>query len=505
MKFIDDFLNSITMYRLILYYLILLLVVAAVFCIFGILPYNVFALASSVGFLILVCWITNTVFAKVVNAHTNIESVYISALILALIISPIKSAQDFMFLGWAAVLTMASKYILAIGKKHIFNPVAVAVVITALAINQSASWWVGTFAMFPAVVIGGVLIVRKIRRLDLVWSFFFSALTVIVGLSVLKGVSFTTIMGKILFDSPIAFFAFVMLTEPLTTPPTASLQMWYGAIVGVLFAPQIHVGSFYTTPELALVIGNIFSYLVSPKDKLILTLKEKLQITPDTLDFIFTSPKKPAFSPGQYMEWTLSHPNTDSRGNRRYFTLASSPTEDTIRLGIKFYAPSSSYKKALLAMKPNETIVASQLAGDFTLMKNPKQKYVFIAGGIGITPFRSIIQHLLDTQDRRQIIQFFANKTAADIVYTDVFNKAYKQLGIKTVYTITDPKQIPPGWQWYTGRITPQMIEKEVPDYKERMFYLSGPRSMVTAFEQTLSAMGIQNSHIKTDFFPGFA
>ena len=119
-----------------------------------------------------------------------------------------------------------------------------------------------------------------------------------------------------------------------------------------------------------------------------LRLKEKVQLAPDIYDFIFVPTRKFAFAPGQYMEWTLGHDEPDSRGNRRYFTLASSPTENTLRLGVKFYQQSSSFKSALLAMDQQSEIVAAQVAGDFVLPDDPRQKCVFIAGGIGITPFR---------------------------------------------------------------------------------------------------------------------
>src|SRR6185312_15985443 len=143
MKYIDTLLDSLTMYRVVLYYLILLLGVAFIFCFLGILPYNPLLLLVSVLFLVAVSWVTNKIFAYVFHAPANVESVYISALILALILSPIKSIADLPLLFWAAVLAMASKYILAINKKHIFNPVAVAVVLTAFGFNGSASWWVG--------------------------------------------------------------------------------------------------------------------------------------------------------------------------------------------------------------------------------------------------------------------------------------------------------------------------------------------------------------------------
>lgn len=505
MRFIDDFLNNITMYRLVLYDLIILIVVAAVFSLFGILPYNFFAFIFSVGFLIILCYLTNNIFAKTFGAVPNVESVYISALILALIISPANSFHDLIFLGWAAVWAMASKYIFAISKKHIFNPAAFAVTLTAFVINQSATWWVGNLPMLPFILAGGVLVVRKIRRFDLVATFILTAVVVILGTSLLKGNDLILVLQKAVFYSPLLFFAFVMLTEPLTAPGTKRLQVFYGALVGFLFAPQVHLGSFYTTPEVSLLIGNIFSYIVSPKERLILKLKEKIRIASGIYDFVFVPDKKMAFLPGQYMEWTLGHPHPDSRGNRRYFTLASSPSEDNLRIGVKFYEASSSFKKSLLVASDETKIIASQLTGDFVLPENPDVKCVFIAGGIGITPFRSMIKYLLDTRQKRSIVLFYANRTISEIVYADIFDKAQKELGIKTIYTLTDKNNLPSGWTGMAGHIDAQAISKEVPDYKERVFYLSGPHSMVTSFEKVLAAMEIKRGQIKTDFFPGYA
>ena len=135
MNFIDRFLNNITMYRLVMYYLIILLAIAAVFGAFGILPYNPIAIVFSTLFLLVVAWATNGILAHIMNAHPNTESAYITALILALIITPgmPNDVSTVIFLAWAAVLAMASKYIFAIDKKHIFNPAAFAVAVTALA------------------------------------------------------------------------------------------------------------------------------------------------------------------------------------------------------------------------------------------------------------------------------------------------------------------------------------------------------------------------------------
>ncbi len=505
MKSIDDFLNRMTMYRLVEYYLGFLIGVAVLYCFLGILPYDPYALLFSTGFFIAACWITNTIFAKAYGVAPNVESVYISALILALIITPLRSAHDLLFFAWAAVLAMASKYIVGIRGKHIFNPVAFAVALTSLTINQNASWWVGDVPMLFFVAVGGVLIVRKIRRFDLVFSFFLTALGTILVFSLIQGADPVSTLQDTVLASPLVFFAFVILTEPLTTPPTTQLQIYYGTLVGVLFNPQFHLGALFLTPELAILIGNVFSYLVSPKTRLVLKLQQKLQLAPDLVDFIFVPPRKLSYAPGQYMEWTLGHPDPDSRGNRRYFTLASSPTEDTLRLGVKFYPESSSFKESMLGLDHDSEIVASQLAGDFTLPRNPKQKCVFIAGGIGITPFRSMIKYLIDRGQPRPIVLFYANRLASDIVYRDVFDEAQRKLGIKTIYTLTDTKRVPAGWTGEAGRINARLISRYVSGYRNCLFYLSGPNAMVEAYEETLLGMGVSRGQIKKDFFPGFA
>lgn len=505
LEFVDNVLNRITMYRLVLYYLIFLLGAAILLSFLRIFSYDPFALLFTVGVLLAVCSLTNWIFSKTFAVAANAESTYISALILALIITPLQSPHDLWFLVWAGVWATASKYIVAINKKHLFNPAAFAVALTYLTINQSASWWVGSAPMVPFVLIGGVLIVRKIGRSDLVTSFLLAALATILAASLLAGSDLFSTVQRIILYSPLFFFAFVILTEPLTTPPAHKWRILYGILVGFLFVPEVHFGALYTTPEIAILVGNLFSYLVSPHQTLVLELKRKMRLAPDIYDLVFAPKSKLAYAPGQYMEWTLGHADPDSRGNRRYFTLASSPTEDNLRLGVKFYDQSSTFKQALLSLDKGSEIVATQLAGDFVLPRNPNRKCVFIAGGIGITPFRSMIKYLLDTHQKRPIVLFYANRTAEDFVYLDILDKARQELGLQTIYTVTDQRQAPSWWRGRVGRITPQMIKEQVPDYRRCIFYISGPKGMVDSFKEILSQLQVKENHIKTDFFSGLA
>jgi ferredoxin-NADP reductase/Na+-translocating ferredoxin:NAD+ oxidoreductase RnfD subunit len=500
---IDYVLDRVTMYRLVLYVLLGLLGLATILSYFKLLSFSPLALVASTIFLVIMCWAMNTVLARVFAVPVNVESASITALILALIIDPAQSPGDFQFLGWAAILAMSSKYILAMNKKHLFNPAAIAVVITAFVLGKSASWWVGTTGMLPLVLLGGWLVARKIRQEDVVIVCCAVALVCSCVMTFVQGSSILTDLKQMLIGSPLFFFATIMLTEPLTAPPTKNLRRLYAALVGILFIPQAHIGTLYSTPELALVFGNVFSYLVSPKSKVMLKLNKRVKMAPGVMDFVLKPSQRLAFVPGQYMEFTLDHTHPDSRGNRRYFTLASSPTEKLVHLGIRFYEQGSTFKRAMYKMDGRTKFVAAQIAGDFTLPTDPRQKLVFIAGGIGITPFRSMLKYLLDVQQRRDIVLFYINKTADEIVYADVLNAAQAKLGVKTCYTLTDTTAVPRNWPGFVGRLNEQIIQSVVPDYRARTYYLSGPPEMVRACEHVLKSMHVKNDQIKKDFFPG--
>lgn len=480
------------MYRLVLYVLIFLLSVAGIYGALGLLPFSPWWLAYSTALIFGVSWSFNQIFARVFKAPVNYESTWLTALILALIITPASALWDPIFIPlafWASGWAMASKYILAWKKKHVFNPAAFGVAMTGVVLSLSASWWVGTLVMVPFVLFGGLLVVRKIRRFDLWWSFILSFLAGQLIFSLINGKNLLAVLNQSLFNAPIFFFSTIMLTEPLTTPPRKVLRIIYGILVGLLFLPNIHISVIYLTPELALILGNIFAFLVSSKDKLILELKEVRQLSHNVFEFIFHHDKRFAFLPGQYMEWTLAHEGADSRGLRRYFTIASAPQEN-LKLGVKFYNPSSTYKKKLLTLRPGDEVVATQLSGDFTLPKDPRKKLVFIAGGIGSTPFRSMVMHLLYKNEKRPITLLYQNRQGEEVVYDEIFEKAEEVLGLR--------------YKKIFSALSSQTIKENVPKYLESTFYISGPETMVTNYKKLLLGMGVPRRQVKTDYFPGF-
>jgi ferredoxin-NADP reductase/Na+-translocating ferredoxin:NAD+ oxidoreductase RnfD subunit len=503
-KPIDDILDRVTMYRLALYYLLTLLAAAFGFAFAGKLPVAPFDLAISTALVMIVTWATNAIFARVFAVPESRDSVWITALIVVLIMSP-AAPGDFEAFGalvFAAVWSMAGKYVFAIGGRHVFNPAALAVGLTALLLDQPPTWWVaGNAALLPFVVIGGVLIVRKLRRGDLVASALLAAAAVVL-LSAPLADAWPSLVNTVVY-SPLLFVVFVMLTEPATTPPNRRERIVYGAIVGVLLVPTIHIASVYFTPEAALLIGNVFAYLVSPKRRLALTLRRIERSAATAHDFVFGSDRPIAFAPGQYLEFALGLARGDSRGNRRYFTIASAPTEADVRLGVKFATDPSAFKEALGAMKPGDRIFASGLAGDFVLPRSRETKLAFLAGGIGITPFRSMLRYLLDRRESRPIVMLYAADSADDFAYRDVIARADSELGIRTAFAVLRDADRLPGA--HRGFIDEAMVTREIPDYAERTFYVSGPRAMVVASEALLRRLGIPHAQIKLDFFPGFA
>jgi ferredoxin-NADP reductase len=300
---------------------------------------------------------------------------------------------------------------------------------------------------------------------------------------------------------PTLFLAFFMLTEPFTLPPTKKQQAVYGGFVGLLSNTSLLQGIVAMSPELALVIGNLAVYPYRLRRKLFLKLISKREIAKDTYEFIFSKPENFKFEAGQYLEWMLPHEKPDSRGTRRYFTIASSPTESVVRLALKFVENGSSYKKTLSNLNPGDTIIASQLAGDFTLPKQPT-KLGFIAGGIGVTPFSSHLSYLADINQSLDIKLFYCVNKTEDLAYFDEFKEIAEKINLEVIPVVAKEAVKYP---YEHGFVTKEVLDSRCQDYAERHWYLSGPPPMVDTYTNLLAGAGVPKKHITKDFFPGLA
>ncbi len=490
---LDRFLNGITMYRLLFYGLGILLALGSVCAALGMFSFGLGSLLVSVAVLLASSVGSNLLFAKLYRVPVNVESAYITALILALIITPKVTVEGILGLVLAGVLAMASKYVLALHHKHIFNPVALSAFLVSLFGFARVGWWVGTATLLPFTLILGYCVLRKIRREKMAGLFLLVALVIILfeGL-VLNGQSLSDTLSQTLLSGPIIFFAGVMLTEPLTTPPTVSGRYYYAALIALAMTSRWRIGDVSAGPLTGLLLGNIFSYIISPKQRLTLTLKEVQKMAPNIWNFVFTAPEKLKFTAGQYAEWTLATKGNDDRGNRRYFTIASPPGGDEVHLGVKFYQPSSSFKEQLMALQPGDPIVIGQVAGDFTL-SNPEEPVLFLAGGVGVTPFRSMIETLPSTANA---VLLYGAANPGEVVYRETIAK------IPTSYVLGNAEGAPAEWNTRQGYMTTEILQDLVPDIATRKVYISGPNMFVDKAKEAVKQLGAKK--VVTDYFPGY-
>jgi ferredoxin-NADP reductase len=208
--------------------------------------------------------------------------------------------------------------------------------------------------------------------------------------------------------------------------------------------------------------------------------------------FVFKPESPISWTPGQFIHYTLPHDDKDDRGDERWFTISSAPFEKNIQITTRIFEKPSSFKQRLLQLQPGDTIEAGEPDGDFTY-GNESRNHIFVAGGIGITPFRSIITELHHQGKDFNIELLYANREADNILFEDELEAiAAQHDGFNIHYFIGD-----------------NVIDEAVlVDYKNKfddpMFYVSGPEPMVEAFEKTLTGIGVSKENLHFDYFPGY-
>jgi ferredoxin-NADP reductase len=221
-----------------------------------------------------------------------------------------------------------------------------------------------------------------------------------------------------------------------------------------------------------------------------LRLKSRKPEVEGVYTFIFEPEEPISWQAGQYLHYVLQHDNPDNRGMERWFTIASAPFEVFIQITTRFDGEKqSSFKKALLGMEPGGEIEADGPKGSFTLQEG-EHHHIFIAGGIGITPFRSMVIQLAHDNQEKKIDLMYANRDN-----NFVFGEELKAI-----------QQSHPDFrilEFVDKRIEESDLQNFLQD-KSAIYYLSGPRSMVEAYEQLLADKGVEKTAVMTDYFPGY-
>jgi ferredoxin-NADP reductase len=215
----------------------------------------------------------------------------------------------------------------------------------------------------------------------------------------------------------------------------------------------------------------------------------------------FFQPESPlTFRAGQYLRYMLPHADPDTRGISRSFSIASSPDEPLLRLTTRLSTPPSTFKQALARLHPGAMVDASGPFGQFVYPESDVPT-VFIAGGIGITPMRSILGDLASRNVRLRSTLFYSNASQDIPFRTWLDGLAEDWPELRVIYTVTRPA---PEWKGPTGRIDAAFIKQYVPDVAPSLFMVSGPTPLVDAMRATLADVGVDPDQVKHEAFPGY-
>lgn len=492
--------SKFTMYRLVTLSLLTLLFLAIVLSVFGQIPHSPYAIVFSAIVVVGAGYVSNRLIGRLFGVNPHGESAIITSLLLLFIFPPSATLLGLVVLALIAAFASATKYVLAWRGKHIFNPAAAAAVLAALVGLNYSTWWVAVPALLPITILAAVLILYKTRRTAMGGIFIAVAIPLLFAVTLLNGQTFTSSLLDFI-SWPIFYFVGFMVSEPITLPPRKKQQWGVAVLVAVLVVLPIQLGAFPVTPEMALIIGNIVAFCFTVKRGVQLQFIGKKQLTRSSIEFIFRPLQGPIkYEAGQYTELTIFHPRVDNRGYRRMFSMSSAPEDETVRFGVKFMQKGSSCKKAMLKLRPGEIVSGTLVAGDFTLPKDPKEPLLFIAGGIGITPYISHLQYLQKQGEKRDITVVYGAPNIHEVAYFDELIDA----GVKLIVAVDEGEPAKhDNLQIEVSKfIDLELLKRTVPDFKQRYAYISGPPVMVDAVKAKLEKQGVQ--HIKTDYFTGY-
>ena len=237
-----------------------------------------------------------------------------------------------------------------------------------------------------------------------------------------------------------------------------------------------------------------------PRTKLV----EKVEAAEGTVSFHFEKPDGFAYKAGQFADYTLVNPpETDDEGNTRGFSLASSPFEPTLMATTRLR--DTAFKRVLRDLPIGTELELDAPYGSFTLHNNLKRSAVFLTGGVGATPVRSIVLQSTHDKTGHTIVVFYSNKRPEDAAFTGEFlAAAVTNEKLTFVPTMTELENSEKKWEGETGFIDQDMIVRYVDDLNAPIYYLCGPPGMVTAMRTLLNDAGIDEDDIRSEEFTGY-
>jgi ferredoxin-NADP reductase len=233
-------------------------------------------------------------------------------------------------------------------------------------------------------------------------------------------------------------------------------------------------------------------------------LLDRIEISEGTMAFYFEKPSQFSFKPGQSVDVTLSDPpETDSEGNTRTFSIASSPFEDQLMFATRMR--DTAFKRSLKKVALGTSVAIGAAMGSFTLHKNSAREGVFLAGGIGITPFISILRQAAYDRLPHKLYLFYSNRRPEDSSFLEPLQALEAgNPNFRLVCTMTEMSMSKNTWKDETDLIDKEMLSTYLTTLQGPIYYSAGPPAMVAGMRKMLVAAGVDEDDIRTEEFGGY-
>jgi len=241
---------------------------------------------------------------------------------------------------------------------------------------------------------------------------------------------------------------------------------------------------------------------VSPANLVKLISRE--QVAEGTMAFRFEKPSSWVFKAGQAMDMTLLEPSqTDAEGNTRAFSIASAPQDEYLMVATRMR--DTAFKRVLNTMPLGTAVKIDGPFGDLTLQNNAARTAVFLAGGIGITPFRSMVFRAAIDKLPHSIFLFYSNHSPEHAPFLEELQAAETQNpNYKLIATMTGMAKSNRPWNGETSPIRQDMLSKYLKTAVSPIYYIAGPPEMVIGLHQTLNQSGVDDDDIRAEEFSGY-
>jgi ferredoxin-NADP reductase len=242
---------------------------------------------------------------------------------------------------------------------------------------------------------------------------------------------------------------------------------------------------------------------VTSKTTYLLKLQHRYEVAERTMAFEFEKPEGFEFKAGQSIDLTLINPSeTDAEGHRRAFSIASAPDERMLLVATRMR--DTAFKRVLATMPIGAQVEIEGPFGDLILHKDQARAAVFLAGGIGITPFRSILLQAKRQNLQHSLFCFYANRRPEDAPFLKEL-VGLQEFHLRTIVpTMTQMDPLDHSWDGEIGRIDQSMLVRHLKFDHWPIYYLAGPPGMVKGLHRMLKSSGVGDNDIRTEEFSGY-